>query len=431
MALAAATIAAGLVLTADTRAGLGTPLPPFLMNWAPLVRWPAVLAAAVALVAAWWAPRLSAVRMAPAVFAAAVYLLALGLGLSVNAARGGPSAWDHVFNRGPGGSFEASREYLPALGLLSRGVGYYVGHFAHLLPYLPTHAKGNPPGPVVVMHLAGITSASSLAAVCVGFGALTAPLAYGLGRALGSEQRGRLAAILTAFSPALILFGVTSVDYVFAALGTGVAWLLVCEGRAARATGCVLAGVSSFFSWLLPAVAAWAVLVVWRRRGWRSALVVAFGVAAGVVSINLTLALALGYDPIAVVRALAPIYRHGIAAHRPYPYWLFGSPVAWLVMLGVPTAWLALRSLAGADDTAVALAAVIAIAVVAGFTKAETERIWLPFVPLAAVAAAAAGPTAAAAGPTAAAAAPTRLRPVVLVLAVQAIAIELLFDTVW
>jgi hypothetical protein len=322
-----------------------------------------------------------------------------------------------VFNLGPGGSFEASREYLPALPLLSHGVGYYVGHFAHLLPYLPTHAKGNPPGPVVAIHLLGITSAAPLAAICVGLGALTAPLAYGLGRTLSTEQRGRLAAILTAFSPALILFGVTSLDYAFAALGTAVAWLLVSPGRLARAAGYALAGVSSFVSWLLPATAAWAVLVVWRRRGWRSASVVALGVAAGVASVNVALALTLGYDPVAVVRALAPIYRHGIAAHRPYLYWLFGSPVAWVVMLGVPTGWLALRSLAGADDAAIALAAVIAVTAVAGFTKAETERIWLAFVPLAAVAAAAA--------------APARLRPVVLVLALQAIAVELLFNTVW
>jgi hypothetical protein len=387
------------------------------MNWAPQVRWPALLAAAIALAAAWWVPRLSAVPTVPAAFAAAVYLLALALGLSVNAARGGPSAWDHVFNLGPGGSFEASREYLPALPLLSHGVGYYVGHFAHLLPYLPTHAKGNPPGPVVAIHLLGITSAAPLTAICVGLGALTAPLAYGLGRTLGTEQRGRLAAILTAFSPALILFGVTSLDYVFAALGTAVAWLLVSPGRVARAAGYALAGLSSFCSWLLPATAAWAVLVVWRRRGWRSASVVALGVAGGLLAVNVALALTLGYDPVAVVRALAPIYRHGIAAHRPYPYWLFGSPVAWVVMLGVPTGWLAVRSLARADDAAIALAAVIAVTAVAGFTKAETERIWLPFVPLAAVAAAAA--------------APTRLRPVVLVLALQAIAIELLFNTVW
>ena len=416
-AAAAATLIAGLLITATTRSGLGTPLPPFLMNWAPLVRWPALLGAAVALAAAWWAPRLPARLVAPAAFAAGAYLLALALGLAVNAARGGPASWDHVFDLGPGGSFEAGREYLPALPLLSRGVGYYVAHFAHLLPYLPTHAKGNPPGPVVAMHLLGITSAPSLTAVCVALGALTAPLAYGLGRTLGTERRGRLAAILTAFSPALILFGVTSVDYVFAALGTAVAWLLVSSGRTARGAGCALAAVSSFFSWLLPAVPVWAVLVVWRRRGGRPALVMAVGVAAAVTGFNLALAVTLGYDPVAVIRALSPIYQHGIAAHRPYAYWLFGSPVAWLVMLGLPTAWLALSSLARGDDAAVALAAVIAAAAVGGFTKAETERIWLPFVPLAAVAAAGARPV--------------RLRPLLLVLALQAVGVELLFNTVW
>ena len=46
-------------------------------------------------------------------------------------------------------------------------------------------------------------------------------------------------------------------------------------------------------------------------------------------------------------------------------------------MLGLPVAWLALRALAAGDDAAIAIFAVIAIAAVAGFTKAEVERIWL------------------------------------------------------
>ena len=126
---------------------------------------------------------------------------------------------------------------------------------------------------------------------------------------------------------------------------------------------------------------------------------------------------ALGYDPIAVLRALGPIYQHGIAAHRPYLYWLFGSPVAWLVMLGLPVAWLALRALAAGDDAAVALAAIVVLSAVGGFTKAETERIWLPFVPLACVAAAAIPIR--------------RVRGVLLALGAQVLAVELLFDTVW
>jgi len=51
-------------------------------------------------------------------------------------------------------------------------------------------------------------------------------------------------------------------------------------------------------------------------------------------------------------------------------------------------------------------------------TKAETERIWLPFVPLACVAAAAVLPA-------------RRLKPVLWMLAAQALAVQLLFDTVW
>ena len=96
---------------------------------------------------------------------------------------------------------------------------------------------------------------------------------------------------------------------------------------------------------------------------------------------------ATGFDPIGTIRATEEVYRAGIATLRPYWYWLFGSPVAFLLVLGVPIAWLALRSLAAGRTLAIAIFAVIAVAAILGFTKAETERIWLflaPFVCLAA-----------------------------------------------
>jgi hypothetical protein len=64
----------------------------------------------------------------------------------------------------------------------------------------------------------------------------------------------------------------------------------------------------------------------------------------------------------------------------------------------------------------VAIFTVIAVAAVVGFTKAETERIWLflaPFVCLAAAAERA------------------PLRPLLAALAAQALLYELAFDTVW
>ncbi len=144
----------------------------------------------------------------------------------------------------------------------------------------------------------------------------------------------------------------------------------------------------------------------------------ALSFAVATAAVYATLALTLGYDPIAALRATDAVYRHGIASIRPYAYWLFGSPAAWAIALGLPIAWLWLRATAVRDPAALALAAIVLVAAVLGFTKAETERIWLPFVPFACVAAARALPARA-------------LRPVLWLLVAQALAVELLFDTIW
>jgi hypothetical protein len=173
-----------------------------------------------------------------------------------------------------------------------------------------------------------------------------------------------------------------------------------------------------FFSWLLFAIPAWAVLVAWRRDGPRRALVSACTSALAIVMVFGALALTLGYDPLATLKATDAAYRHGIARVRPYDYWIVGSPAAWWIALGLPIGWGMLRAGARGDPAALALVAIVIAGSVLGLTKAETERIWLPFVPLACAAAAAALP-------------PRHLRPVLYALIAQALAIQLLFDTVW
>jgi uncharacterized membrane protein len=354
----------------------------------------------------------------PILFAAGLYALALALGLTLNVARGGVHDLWAVFKTGPGGSLEAYQEYLPGLPALAPGIHFYIDHFPALIPTLPIHVEGNPPGPLVALHLLGIDSPRALAALCIGLGALTAPLAYDLGRTLGGEERGRVAGVLTAFSPALLLWGVTSADYAFATLGLAAACLLVRRRPLPRAAGAFAAAAATFFSWLLFAIPAWAVLVVLRREGPRRALALAALCALAVIVVYGTLALALGYDPIATLTATGAAYRHGISRHRPYAYWVFGSPTAWWIGLGLPIGWTALRVLASRDACAVALFAVVIVSTVLGLTKAETERIWLPYVPLACVAAAVVVPA-------------RRLSPVLWLLVAQALTVQLLFDTVW
>jgi hypothetical protein len=232
------------------------------------------------------------------------------------------------------------------------------------------------------------------------------------------EERGRTAALLTAFSPSIVLFGVTSADFAFAALGMAAATLMVRRSPAAWAAGCLIAAVAGFFSWLLLAIPAWAVLVVLRRDGVRASLRVGATAALAVVVFNGALWLAYGWDPFSAIAATASSYDHGTALTRPYAFWVFGSPAAWAVMMGLPIVWFSLRALATGEASSIALWSLVALASVLGVTGGETERIWLPFVPLACAAAAAAVPA-------------SRLRPVLTFLAVQSLVVESLFFTVW
>jgi hypothetical protein len=397
---------------------LGVFFPPFYIQWQPHIEPLAAVSAVVVGAAAVLMPSLTWRPRRPVLVAAALFAGALALGASLNIARGGVHQLWAIFHAVPRGPAEPWNEYLPGLAALHHGVAYYISHFPALIPSLPQKVTGNPPGPLIAIHLLGIQTAGGLAALCIGTGALTAPLAYDLGRTLGGEERGRVAGVLTAFAPSLLLWGVTSVDYGFATLGLASACLLVRGGAGPRIGGAVVAAVASFFSWLLFAIPAWAVLVALRHRGPRDALALAAGCALATLIFYGALALTLGYDPFATLKALDAVYRHGIAHTRPYAYWLFGSPVAWGIGLGIPTAWSLLRGVAIRDPAALALATVVILGAVLGFTKAETERIWLPFVPLACVAAAG---TLTARG----------LRTAVGLLAAQAVAVELLFFTIW
>jgi hypothetical protein len=417
LAVAALTVLVGQAIKA-AGGQLGVFFPPFYVRWHPHAGPLAAVSLAVALGAAAVVPHWIERARRPTLVAAGLFVLALALGVSLNVARGGFHELWAIFQIGPHGSPEAGNEYLAGPPALSHGVAFYVAHFPTLFPSLPQKVTGNPPGPLIALHLLGISTPGALAALCIGTGALTAPLAYHLGRTLGGEQRGRVAGALAAFAPSLLLWGVTSADYAFASLGMAGACLLVRDRPQARVAGALLAAIGTFFSWLLFAIPAWAALVVLGREGPRRALALASFCALATAAVYLTLALAWGYDPFAALKATDAVYREGIAHMRPYAYWAFASPVAWGLVLGLPTAWALLRAVGMADAAALALLAVVLAGAALGYTKAETERIWLPFVPLACVAAARVLP-------------PRGLRTALWVLVGQALAIELLFDTIW
>lgn len=414
--MAALTVVAGVAIHAVT-GGLAAGAPPFIARWLPRIDPLAAVSVVVLGAAVAIAPRAVMGLRRPAGFAVFTFGLALALGLSVNLARSGIHGWYGVFDTSAHSSFEAANEYLPSLPALADGPRFFLDRFAELVPALTINGAGHPPGLLLTMDALGLDSAKRLAAFCIAVGALSAPLTYLLARGLLGERPGRIAALLTAFAPSVILDGTVSADAVYMTLGVASAALLVSRRPRVRVAGAAALAIAAFFSWLLLALPLWAAIVVGLRDGPRAALSLLVWCGTAVVLLNGALAVGTGYDAVGALQATSVVYHQSLALSRPYAFWVFGSPTAWGVGIGLPTAVLALRALAARHPAAIALAAVIVVSAILGFTKAETERIWLPYVPLASVAAAAM--------------APRRLYALLGALAVQAILVEVLFDTIW
>jgi hypothetical protein len=395
---------------------LGAPHPPFIAAWDPrtdAAGWTAVALLAAAVVGA---PRLLAPRVRPAAFALAAFAGTLVLRLALAALRDGPSAWSRVFDVTRSG--EARNEYLAGLPALRYGTRFFLDRFAELVPSLPVHVAGHPPGLMVVIAELGVDTPARLAALCIVAGAASAPLTYALGRRLLPEPTARVAALLVGMAPEALQYGATSADALYLSLGLLAAWPLTSGRRAGVVVGAVMLAVASFFAWSLLAVGAWAALAVWLREGPRRAVELALACGAALAALFLALAGCFGFDAPGALAATGEVYRLGVASGRPYAFWLFGSPVAFLLSLGVPIAWLAARALGRDDRLAIAIWVVVGLAAVIGFTKAETERIWLFFAPYLCLAAAPLVTRRA-------------LVPLLALLAAQALVAEALFGTPW
>ncbi|MDQ3607648.1 MAG: hypothetical protein M3459_01930 [Actinomycetota bacterium] len=383
----------------------GTPLQPFLGTRGLDVEWAWAPPALVVLgLCAWQAVRVAAPGHGSS---RAFVLWALGLALlsrlALNTVRLGPVGWTDMF----AGSPEANNEYLAALPATQDGLGLFLDRFAEWLPALPVHVAGHPPGLITTMVALGIDDAAGLSALIIGVGVLTAPLTYWVGRELADEAAARLATVLWIFAPSALLYGASAADALFATLGMAAAAVLVLRpppggeraARVARGTttalrrfalpvGAALLAVASFFAWSLLGMAAFAAFVVLGRDGLRRTIVLGALCAGALVAFYAGLWALTGYDAIGSLRRVEEVYRFSVASVRPYAFWLFGSPAAFLIGAGLPVLWFAALAVQRRHRGAVAIAGVIVIASVLGFTKAETERIWLSFLPLACLAAA-------------------------------------------
>ena len=357
--------------------------------------------------------------MRPLAFAALTLALGLALRLALGSARAGTEGlWD-VYRLG---NDEAGREYLPALPALDFGARFFLDTFAEVGASLPVHAVGHPPGLLLMLHGLGIDGPRGMAALTIGVGALAIPLTYLLARELLDEQRARSAVLLYVFAPSALLYGATSADALYATVALAAALPLALAVRRAPARGALplgagLLALASFFSYANLAIGAWATVLAARRSSVRRALTVAAACGA-----RWRCSTERSRWPPAMTRS-APCGRprRCIAKGSPPgaptrsgcsgPRWPSSSPSG----RRSPGSRCARRA---REPAAVALVAVVVVAAVLGFSKAETERIYQFLVPLACIAAAITLP-------------PRRLAVTLGLLAAQALAVELGVYTVW
>jgi hypothetical protein len=250
-----------------------------------------------------------------------------------------------------------------------------------------THVGAHPPGAFlvfVVLDRVGLGGGGSAGVfvILVGSSACVA-VAVAL-RALGAADLARRALPFGVLFPGAVWVGV-SADGMFAAvLAWGVALLAVGStgsGRraaVAASAGGVLLGCTLYLSYGLALGMLLPVAVAVLTRAWRAA-------ALGVVGIGLVVAAftATGFWWFAGFADVRVIYAASIAQSRPYSYLVWANLAAVAFAAG-PAVVAGLRRLRRLPATpallTVAALAAIALADLSGMSKAEVERIWLPFV---------------------------------------------------
>jgi hypothetical protein len=274
---------------------------------------------------------------------------------------------------------------------------HFVAHIGEFSPNSwPTHVAGHPPGALlffvllVRLHLGGALAAALVVTVI----AATTPVAVALTlRLLSAEQLARRAVPFLVFGPAAI-WSAVSADAVFTAVAAWGLCTLAASASGRRRIGwAVVAGVllcsCAYLSYGLALVAVLAIAVLVAARTWRPLPYALVGVAAVVAAFT-----ASGFVWWQALPVLRARYYSGIASTRPASYWLWGDLAALAISAGIalgPSVGAAAGRMRGVVHSRLAsrpvavltVAALLCIAVADAslLSKAEVERIWLPFVP--------------------------------------------------
>ncbi|MFD5796868.1 hypothetical protein ACFWIO_25755 [Streptomyces diastatochromogenes] len=260
----------------------------------------------------------------------------------------------------------------------------------------PAHVAGHPPASTltfVLLDRIGLRGGGWAGMWCVLTGATACVAVLIAVRALADETLARRAAPFLVLAPAAVWLG-TSADAYFAAVAAWSVALLALavtkRSLAWAAASGLLLGLTCYLSYGLTlfALIAAAVLLL-GRDGVRERPALLLSLLAGLTVVPLTFTLA-GFNWWTAYHLLVTRYYQGVGGKRPYGYWVWANLACTVLITGPATA-AGLRRTATTltrrtEPAAVRLALLVSAALLAlliadlsGMSKAETERIWLPF----------------------------------------------------
>jgi hypothetical protein len=378
-ALVAAAFTVGGVLNARG-VRLWADAAPIFGQWRPHAGWGTPAAVAVAAVVVWRGPwmarHLSWARLLAASYATAVaWILSLAL----------VDGWrDGLADR-----LTPEAEYLNEVPRVIDITAMLAGFADKIVQtdagVWSTHTAGHPPGALLIfvwLDRIGLGGGGPAALACVLAGAtITVSIPVAL-RWLGDEAGARAALPFLVLVPGAVWVGV-SADGIFAAVVAAGLMLLAAPRWQLTAVGGLALGFALYLSYgfVLVGVLALAVVAL-RRRHRLAALAAATGGAVAVAAVFTVAGFwwPTGYE-LVVER-----YYQGWAADRPYGYWVWANLAALVLAAGpllLPALRRSLLALRRERTPAVVLPLAATFAVLladlSGLSKAEVERIWLPF----------------------------------------------------
>jgi hypothetical protein len=358
--------------------------------WNAHVGWGTVPALLIAAAVVWWGPTVAAnLRWRPLVGLTWATSLLWAFSLAM------VDGWE----RGFAGRLTARHEYLRQVPTITDIPETLRTFSDRILDFQPdswiTHVSGHPPGALLTfvwLDRIGLGGGAWAGLFCVLIGSSAAAAIIIAIRAASDEATARLAAPFVAVAPTAIWIAVSADGYFAGVAAWGIALLaLAVHGSSRRAipaaTGAgLLLGWGIFLNYGLGLIAVPAVAVLLTAPDRRAAL---RGLVPAVIAALAVVAMFYSagfwwFDGYLLVQER---YWQGIANDRPFQYWAWANLASTVCAIGLGSvAGLgrvfdvqALRRRSGLHVLLTGAFLSIALADLSMLSKAETERIWLPF----------------------------------------------------